>query len=125
MVHRAHERVVSQTPVEVHLPHWTVSLLEQACRHCAGTCHSAHALDVLSSAAGQSEWRLRNLRETLRDNRVFVEGKARSLRVTDERLEAALQHLHAHEARYSGALQAFLARSRGTRRAHEARRRKA
>ncbi|KAK9843546.1 hypothetical protein WJX81_008149 [Elliptochloris bilobata] len=70
VIQKAHERVVSQQPV-------------------------------------QSEWRLRTLREALRDNKVFRESKARSLRSTNERLDAEDAHLHAYVARYGGAWKSY------------------
>lgn len=97
--------------------------MEALCTHCAGACHFTHAPDAHCAAAGpdaqnpdplpnpyQSEWRLRGLREALRDNRVFLEGRARSLRRTGERLGAELAQLRAHWARYGSAVQATLAR---------------
>ena len=125
VVYKTHQRVVDQTPVDVRS--CLLSLCDIAWRPCANTVQAlATSFTPLTRSAAlpaltpespnaipnpyQSEWRLRNLREALRDNRVFLEGKARSLRRTGERLSAELAQLRAHGARYGSAVQATLAR---------------
>lgn len=51
-------------------------------------------------ATGQGEWRLRDLREALRDNQLQRDALSQSLRKLGDALRAERGQLATHEARY-------------------------